>query len=135
MKYLLDVSALVGLGLAQHEFHDRVTAWVQALASRGIPQLATCAITELGFVRVLSQVPVYGLTVPQARDLLLRLKAAKTLNFTFISDEHDVSHLPAWIKTARQITDGHLAQLAKASGAVLATLDSRIPGAFLIPAR
>jgi len=38
-----------------------------------------------------------------------------------------------WVKTPKQITDGHLAQLAKANGAILATLDGRIPGAFLIP--
>jgi hypothetical protein len=69
----------------------------------------------------------------QARALLLRLKESAALQFTFISDSHDVSHLPAWVKTARQITDGHLAQLAKANGAVLATLDRKIPGSFLVP--
>jgi hypothetical protein len=30
MKYLLDVNALVALGLIHHEFHDRVAAWVRA---------------------------------------------------------------------------------------------------------
>ncbi|GAC1661639.1 MAG: hypothetical protein NVS9B4_14140 [Candidatus Acidiferrum sp.] len=56
-------------------------------------------------------------------------------NITFISDDHDISHLPAWVKTAKQLTDGHLAQLAKANAAILATLDGQIPGAFLIPTR
>jgi len=37
--------------------------------------------------------------------------------------------------SAKQTTDGHLAQLAKAKGAVLATLDGKIPGAYLIPAQ
>jgi hypothetical protein len=50
-----------------------------------------------------------------------------------IADTHDISHLPEWVKTPKQITDGHLLQLARANGAVLATLDRRIPGAFLIP--
>jgi len=133
MTYLLDVNALVALGFLQHEFHARVAGWVHALALKAAPQLATCAITELGFVRVLAQAPQYGLTLSQARNLLLRLKAADTLRFTFIDDAHDISQLPAWVKTAKQITDGHLAQLARANGAVLATLDARIPGAFLIP--
>ena len=44
MTYLLDVNALVALGLAHHEFHDRVAAWVRT-APR--PTLVTCAITEL----------------------------------------------------------------------------------------
>jgi hypothetical protein len=62
---------------------------------------------------------------------LLQLKAASALKF--IPDDHDISHLPAWVKTAKQTTDGHLAQLAKAKGAIVATLNSRIPRAFQIP--
>jgi len=134
VTYLLDVNALVALGFLQHEFHQRVAGWVHALASKAVPQLATCAITELGFVRVLAQAPQYGLAISQARNLLLRLKEANALKFTFIEDTQDISHLPGWVKTPKQITDGHLAQLARANGAMLAILDGRIPGAFLIPA-
>ena len=134
MKYLLDVNALIALGFLQHEFHQRVAGWVHAMALKAVPQLATCPITELGFVRVLGQAPQYGLAISQARNLLLRLKAANTLKFTFIEDAQDISHLPGWVKTPKQITDGHLAQLAKTNSAMLATLDGRIPGAFLIPA-
>lgn len=94
--------------------------------------MATCSITELGFVRVLGQAPSYGITVTQARILLLRMKKADALPFTFISDDHDVSQLPTWVKSPKQTTDGHLLELARANGAVLATLDERIPGAFLI---
>jgi len=133
MKYLLDVNVLVALGFLQHEFHERVAGWVRALASRGIPELATCSITELGFVRVLAQAPQYGFTIAHARTLLLRLKRGNSLRFTFMPDDHDVSQIPAWVKTAKQITDGHLVQLAKAKNAILATLDERIPEAFLIP--
>lgn len=130
MTYLLDVNALVALGFANHEFHERVAAWVRA---QGFPPLATCSITELGFVRVLVQAPAYGLDIAQARTLLLRMKRARAASFTFIADDHDISRLPTWVRTARQTTDGHLAKLASAHGGVLATLDSRIPGAYLIP--
>ena len=130
MKYLLDVNALVALGFANHEFHARVAAWVRA---QQFPTLATCSITELGFIRVLAQAPAYGFTVAQARSLLLRLKEADVSRFTFIPDDHDVSHLPTWVKTPKQITDGHLAKLASANGGVLATLDGKVPGAYLIP--
>ena len=133
MRYLLDVNALVALGFLQHEFHKRIASWVRALASKGVPELLTCSITELGFVRVLAQAPLYGFTVSQVCSLLLRLKAENTLKLTFISDDHDVTHLPAWVKTAKQTTEGHLAQLARANGAMLATLDRRIPRALLIP--
>jgi predicted nucleic acid-binding protein len=133
VRYLLDVNALVALGFHQHEFHMRTASWVRGLAAKAAPELATCALTELGFVRVLSQAPQYGFTIAQTRKLLLRLKASETVRFTFIADDHDVSRLPAWVKTARQTTDGHLWQLAKDNAAILATLDKGIPGAFLIP--
>jgi predicted nucleic acid-binding protein len=134
MRYLLDVNALVALGFLQHEFHQRVALWVRASgASKGLLELVTCSITELGFVRILTQAPQYGFTVVHARTLLLSLKSEKILKFGFLPDDHDVSQLPAWVKTAKQITDGHLTQLAKANGAILATLDAGIPKAFLIP--
>jgi predicted nucleic acid-binding protein len=129
MIYLLDVNALVALGFVNHEFHDRVVSWLRAQNS---PVLATCSITELGFVRVLAQAPAYGFTIPQARTLLMRLKEARVARFTFTPDQHDVSHLPTWVRTAKQITDGHLSKLASASGAVLATMDENIPGSHLI---
>jgi predicted nucleic acid-binding protein len=93
MIYLLDVNALVALGFMNHEFHSGVARWVQSSS----PQLASCSSTELGFLQVLAQVPAYGFTVAQARSLLLRLKDARTNPLEFISDGHDVSHLPGWV--------------------------------------
>ena len=130
MTYLLDVNALVALAFINHEFHGRLASWVQ---SHNAPSLASCSITELGFVRVLAQAPAYGFTVTQARAFLLRLKEVRTSRLTFISDEHDVSHLPGWVRAPKQMTDGHLSKLASANGAVLATLDENIPGSYLIP--
>jgi hypothetical protein len=69
----------------------------------------------------------------QTRTLLQRLKKANVLPFTFIADDHDVSRLPAWVKYPKQTTDGHLAELARTNGAILATLDEKVPGAYLIP--
>ena len=132
MRYLLDVNTLVALGVLQHEFHERVASWVGQLARKGVPELATCSIVELGFVRVLNQAEQYGFSVIQARELLLQLKASESIRCTFIPDGHDISRLPRWVKRAKQTTDGHLAELAKANGAQLATLDGKIPGSFLI---
>jgi hypothetical protein len=103
------------------------------MQAQRLPPLATCSITELGFVRVLAQAPGYGLTVAQARTLLLRLKKTSALSLSFIPDGHDISHLPTWVKTPKQTTDGHLVQLASGNGAVLSTLYERIPGAYVIP--
>ena len=130
MTYLLDVNALVALGFTNHEFHSRVSLWIRKQTS---PVLATCPITELGFVRVLAQAPAYGITVSQGRALLLRLKEFLASQYTFIADNQDISTLPGWARAPKQITDGHLSKLAVANGAILATLDDNIPGSYLIP--
>ena len=134
MRFLLDVNALVAFGVFEHDFHERVAGSVHGLEESGVPELATCSITELGFVRVVSQVPGYAFTVSEARILLLQLKSGNTPNFKFLRDDQDISHLPNWVNAAGQTTDGHLLQLAKANGLVFATLDTKIPGAFLIRA-
>ena len=84
-------------------------------------------------MRVLDQAQQYGSSVTQARELLLELKNAKGIQCAFIPDHHDICHLPKWVRSPKQTTDGHLVELAKANEAVLTTLDRRIPGAFVIP--
>lgn len=130
-RYLLDVSALVALGFEKHEFFEQVVSWVRGLRP-GEDEFATCAITELGFVRVLA-LPQYGFSVDESKASLLRLKSSGQIGFVFVADDQDASRLPGWVKMPKQITDGHLIQLARANEAVLATLDRGIPGAFLIP--
>ena len=129
MRYLLDVNALIAYGFRRHDFHDRVGAWIR---SRKGSHFLTCSITELGFVRVLGNTRIYGMNVAHAKSLLEKLKAWKEFPLTFLADGNDISALPAWVKSPGQTTDGHLVQLANSNGAVLATLDEGIPGAFLI---
>jgi hypothetical protein len=130
MRYLLDVNALIAYGFRWHGLHAQVAPWVNARRS---DSFLTCSITEIGFVRILGNVRSYGMGVVRARDLLLRLKNSSLLPLEFIADGNDISLLPQWAKTPAQSTDGHLLQLAKSNGAVLATLDKGIPGAYFIP--
>lgn len=132
MRYLLDVSALLALGFVEHEFHGQVARWMRDLRPEE-DEFATCAITELRFVRILANLPQAGPSVEEARALLHRLKSASEIGFVFVADDQDASQLPGWVKMPKQVTDGHLVQLARAHGAVLATLDRNIPGAFVIP--
>ena len=132
MRYLLDVNVLLALGLTEHEFHHRVVGWLKRRRGESLPEVATCPITELAFVRILSQ-PVYHYSVREARTLLAQLKAIPDLKFSFLADDHSSDHLPNWVTKPGQVTDGHLAELARAHGAVLATLDAKIAHSFLIP--
>jgi len=133
MRYLLDVNALLAFGLREHKFHSRVAIWIREMASGNGAELATCAITELGFLRVSTHSSAYGYTLDQGKDLLAQLKMTNGLRFTFIPDDHGIASLPEWVDVANQITDGHLAGLAKANDAVLATLDAKIPGSLVVP--
>jgi len=130
MRYLLDVSSLIALGVEQHFFHRRASEWAFAQEDASF---LTCPITELGFVRIVAQVPEYVADVQNARSLLSILKSGKLLNFQFVTDHHDITQLPGWVENPRQTTDGHLLELAKAHDAILATFDGKIPGAYLIP--
>lgn len=133
MKYLLDVNALIAYGFVDHDFHVRVSTWANSL-ELDATEFATTPITELGFVRVLTQTPAYRTDIDKARHLLAQVKATSPVRFTFITDDHGILHLPTWVRTGKQTTDGHLAQLARSNGAILATLDKNIPGSFVIPA-
>ena len=130
MKYLLDVNALIALGFREHEFHTRISMWLSRPES---PQLATCSITELGFMRVLTSVSPYAIGINDARAILAALKTSNPPRFEFVSDTVDALALPGWVSGPRQITDGHLVNLATANQMRLATLDTRIPGAYVIP--
>lgn len=50
----------------------------------------------------------------------------------FLADDLPAGSWPTWCGTASQTTDAHLLLLAKKHGAQLATLDRKIPRAFLI---
>ncbi len=132
MTYLFDVNALLALVFVEHEFHHRVDGWLGGLLKDTATELATCAITELGFVRVASTVPSFGVTYQEARAGLARLKSSRRQTFVFFHDDLGAERLPDWVRAGRQTTDGHLLELAKSQGAELATLDRRIPNACLI---
>ena len=129
MTYLLDVNVLLALAHASHALHDRAEAWVRTL--RPGDRLATCAITELGFVRVAPQARLSP-DVAGAREILARLARSKRPAFVRLPDDLGADALPAWVKTPAQTTDGHLLALAGAHAARLATFDEGIPGAALI---
>jgi len=128
--YLLDVNALLALGIDEHEFHQRTVKWVKQVAPHAA--FATCAITELGFLRVLLQA-YSATTVPLGQKLLMLLKSSRLVRYQFLADDQDTMQLPAWVQWPNQITGGHLMALAKAHNAALASLDQSIRGAFIIP--
>jgi predicted nucleic acid-binding protein len=130
MRYLLDVNALIAFGVIQHVFHQRIVDWV-AINRSSI--FLTTPITEIGFVRVVANVPIYQLNVVQAKSLLVEMKENPDQPLAFQADEIEISSLPDWVNSPLQVTHGHLLALASTHGAILSTFDKGIPGSFLIP--
>jgi predicted nucleic acid-binding protein len=132
MKYLLDVNALLALCYEKHVHHIRTERWLGDLEIRAPSvNLATCSTTELGFVRISSGVARLAPNVKSALDDLKDLK--REWEFIFLDDTLGAQGLPPWVERSRQVTDGHLIMLAAVNHGTLATLDTGIPGALLIP--
>lgn len=131
MTWLLDVNARLASLVAAHEHHSRVAAWLEALPIAD--RLATCSITELGFVRVLHQAPHLRVPVKDSLRLLERFRHNRVRPVVHLTDDRSATNLPRWVKSARHVTDGRLAGLAEHHGCRLATLDGGIPKAVIIP--
>jgi predicted nucleic acid-binding protein len=132
VKYLLDVNVLVAWGWADHVEHERTVAWIASGKTEGHGFL-TSAIPELGFVRVSVQRAGGHISVTEAGAVLSGMLASLGRLHNFLPDNMHSRNLPEWCASATRTTDAHLLQLAKAHQAQLATLDTGIPGAFLIP--
>ncbi|MCK9247465.1 MAG: PIN domain-containing protein [Solirubrobacteraceae bacterium] len=127
MRALLDVNVLLALHDESHVHHTAARRWFAAEVDHG---WASCALTENGFVRVISQ-PRYPLDVsPTTAVAMLRAATATphherwpcdiTLLDRSVVDERRV-HGP------KQVTDVYLLALAVRHGGRLVTCDGRVP--------
>jgi uncharacterized protein len=126
---LLDVNVLLAIAWPNHQFH---AAAIAALSSR--KRWATCALTQLGFIRLSSNPAAISIAKsPQEVIGLLARLVADSLHIYLDS-------LPAptsedWRDAFRkllghqQVTDAYLLRLAAANNAVLVTFDRRLESA------
>lgn len=131
MNWLLDVNALIALAHQGHADHQRVIQWFASLIGSAA-RLGTCSITEIGFVRVSIQAG-FESNAPDAVETLRGLKASSRVPFDLLPDALGADRLPPYVLGYRQVTDGHLLEVAQESSMQLATLDRGIPGAYIIP--
>lgn len=132
MIYLLDINVLLALSFRHHVHRELASRWLKNLQNteRRSCSLATCAITELGFLRIASGGSNLALSLGHAKEELCRFK--QRYRPVFLGDELPGDVLPEWVTKSKQTTDGHLVALARKHYAVFATLDTGIPGALLI---
>lgn len=124
MSALLDVNVLLALAWANHQHHAVALRWFERSADAG---WATCAITELGFVR-LSSNPAYteaAVSPPEAIELLGELReVGKHAFLKTVPSVLALEHLP--LLGHRQLTDALLVVLAEEQRARLVTLDGAL---------
>ena len=126
MKYLLDVNALLAWEHPGSPHHADFHRWAKGVGREG---LWTCAMVELGFIRV--SIQVFGYSLTQAAGALAALKE----NTGGFVAEAPSPLLPAWAATAARTSDGYLVQLARAHGLRLATFDAGIKDAGVVVIR
>ena len=130
MRYLLDVNTLIALAHTGHSLHTKAIGWYRSVLTSATG-LHTCAITELGFVRV-SVVTGLQVDITVAKQALDALKSSSKVRFELIPDDIGVAQLPSFVKKPQNVTDGHLIELARKNSVCLVTLDRGIPGATFI---
>jgi predicted nucleic acid-binding protein len=94
VNYLLDVSALLALCYEKHVHHDRAEYWLGDMERHeSSVSLATCSITEIGFVRI-ACVGEKRLT-ENVRTALADLKRMRERRmFIFLEDVNGAACLP-----------------------------------------
>jgi hypothetical protein len=126
-RALLDVNVLLALLDADHVEHVRARSWLAAEIGGG---WASCAITQNGFVRIVSQ-PRYPSPVPVAAAVERLGRATRTEHHEFW--RCDLSLLdpavfdPTRLHGPRQVTDAYLLALAVAHDGRFVTFDRTVP--------
>jgi predicted nucleic acid-binding protein len=133
MKYLLDVNVLIAWGWADHSDFLKVSRWLLKVHNEKSTQFLTTPITQLGFIRISVQRSSRDLPIVEACKILSEMIHFFGKQHEFIPDTIESLSFPAWCKSANRTTDAHLLKLAESHKARLATLDQKIPGAFVIP--
>lgn len=134
-RALLDINVLIALLDSDHADHTRATEWLRANLNEG---WASCAISENGFVRTISQ-PRYPSPVSPAEAISLLNHACGTEIHQFWPC--DVSVLDRSIVDcsrlhgAKQVTDTYLLALAVHHDGVFVTFDRAISMAVVPGAR
>ncbi len=134
MVYLIDINALLALAWPNHPHHQAAIQWFEGLDSG--QSWATCATTQLGFIRISSQPKFspYHVSPEAACDMLGHWVSRP--GHVYWREEIDGLSGPAFrrvlpaILTHKFVTDGFLVSVASANGGKLATFDRPLAKLF-----
>ncbi len=121
---LLDLNILTALLWPAHEHHEAAHAW---FSGRLHAQWATCPLTQLGFVRLVTNPAFSRDALSPADAVTLLAQNVKLENHEFWSESLQIPPvirgLESRVQGYRQLTDAYLLALARHYKGVLATFD------------
>ena len=116
MSWLLDVNLILASRWTTHSEHSAATVWLGS-----VNEFYTCAITELGFVRI-SLSAAYQASWEEVQETLRVLHQRPS--YRFLVDDIDGAASPE--TSSNDTTDAHLVTLARQHNLKLATLDASL---------
>lgn len=127
MRALLDINVLLALLDADHVDHSTARAWLSAEIDHG---WSSCALTQNGFVRIISQ-PRYPGAIPPAEAVRRLGGATSTEHHAFWPCDLSLLDAEVFDRTRihgpRQVTDAYLLALAASNGGRFVTFDRSVP--------
>ena len=123
---MLDTSALLALAWPNHQSHRGVVA---RLEQQPAAVWATCALTQLGFVRLSSNPAVVGVRKTPAESLAMLHALVRDGQHRYLEPLPSLPSVRDHFQRLlghNQVTDAYLLGVAATNGAVLLTLDRRI---------
>lgn len=124
MRALLDVNALIALLDEEHVHHRLIVEWLSR-AEHLVHGFATCAITELGLIRVMSSKGYFKPVAPEV--IVTQLNRMTRKGHRYLDIPAPVASAVRWVKTtSRQSTDATLLCTAVTHGCRLITFDAGI---------
>lgn len=121
MVGLLDVNVLVALLVPEHQHHTLAISWFSREAAAG---WATCAVTELGVIRVCAQLSG-GTWSPEATADRLLMLMISNRGYVWWPDTMSPAVLPEVRSagSAKQVTDRYLLGVARRNRGKVITFD------------
>jgi toxin-antitoxin system PIN domain toxin len=133
MRALLDVNALIALLDEEHVHHAEIHAWLNDPANLQ-HGFATCAITQLGLIRIMSSKGYFKAV--EAQEAAAHLEAITAKGHRYLGIPAPCSGSVHWKPTrSAQATDAVLLAAAVAHGCRLVTFDAGIALASVAEAK
>jgi uncharacterized protein len=127
MRALLDVNVLIALLDAAHVHHSLAVRWLSAEIEHG---WASCPITQLGCIRIMSQ-PAYPNSQAAAQVAARLAEATRGRHHEFWGAGLDALQVQSlhWtaVLSSRHVTDVYLLALAVSRSARFVTFDRHVP--------